>query len=113
MVYYTNDSFSIINLDKINWDENLEFHSKQNLIITEKIIRKYQDNVNWFELVKNIDLSEKFLVDLENKLKLKHIALYQKISESFIIKFKNNLPWDRLIKNNKIDLSESFKKFYT
>ena len=97
-----------INSDNIIWDQNTELHSIHNTVFSEKIIRKYQDHVNWFEIVKNYDLSEDFILEFRNKLKLKHIALYQKISEDFIIKFKSNLPWDRLIKNDKIKMSESF-----
>ena len=75
-----------IKSDNITWNQDIELHSIHNTVFSEKTIRKYQDHVDWFEIVKNYDLSEDFIFEFRNKLKLKHIAFYQKISDRHLKK---------------------------
>ena len=78
--------------------------------LTEEVIEKYKDFIDWSCITKYQKLSENFIEKHKDKLSKGHIFECQKLSENFIERFpnKNAVDWFNIAKFQK--LSERFIK---
>ena len=77
--------------------------------LSEGFIKKYQDKVIWYCVVKGQKLSEEFTEKFQNKLEWRYILIYQKLSERFIEKYKDKVDWRDVVKYQ--NLSGEFIEF--
>ena len=93
----------------INKLENNEWIDKvvlsREYLLSEKIMRKYQDKLDWNIVSMFQILSEDFIREFQDKVNWFHISHYQKLSESFIKEFQDKIEWV-FIRSKKV--SESF-----
>ena len=68
----------------IYWDN---ISKDEELELSEDFIREFQDKVNWTWISKYQKLSEDFMREFQNKLYWPYISIYQKLSEDFIREF--------------------------
>lgn len=68
----------------IYWDN---ISKDEELELSEEFIREYQDKVNWIWISKHQKLSEDFMREFQDKLYWPYISIYQKLSEDFIREF--------------------------
>ena len=75
----------------------------------EKIIKEFQDKINWNYISANQKLSESFIREFQDKISWYWISKYQKLSESFIKEFKNKIDWNWINENKKIIKTEKLQ----
>ena len=68
----------------IYWDN---ISKDEELELSENFIREFQDKVNWTWISKYQKLSEDFMREFQDKLYWPYISIYQKLSEDFIREF--------------------------
>lgn len=74
--------------------------------LSEDTIRKYQDKVDWTQVVINQKLSENFMREFQHKLDWSAISFHQDLSEDFIREFYYKVDWNSI--SRKKNLSENF-----
>ena len=103
----------------IDWDKTLnEFLSKcflkelsdpsDYISLYKEIfeILKFNNNINWYYISENQELSENFMRIFSDKLNWQNIAKFQILSEEFIREFQDKLDWYNISKYQ--ELSENF-----
>ena len=74
--------------------------------LSEEIIEKHADEVNWKHISTYQKLSEKFIEKFADKVNWHSICMYQKLSEQFIEQFTDKVDWNYISMDQK--LSENF-----
>ena len=91
----------LISLDEINW-----INVSRNIQLSEEFIREFQDKFDWKSISINQKLSEDFIREFQNRVNWDYISEYQKLSEDFIREFQNKVDWYVISRCQK--LSEDF-----
>ena len=92
-----------------NFDWNY-FNIYNNPNFNNYIIEYFKNNqINYFEVCKNIELTEFNLKFLDNKINWNGISLNDKLNESFIDKYKNFINFDSVCKNENISFEYLIK----
>jgi hypothetical protein len=87
--------------------KNLIETSKWGLIslnydLTEKFIRKYQNEVNWFYITEYQKFSEEFIREFQDKIHWNRILKFKKLSDELIRDFADKVDWVNFVKYQKV-----------
>ena len=88
-------------MDDVDW-----FDISVNSELTEEFIREYQNEVDWYYISINQKLSKDFIREFSDKVDWEEISVHQQLSESFIRENKDKVKWGCISMFQK--LSESF-----
>ena len=86
--------------------EDINWNTISRKPLSEKFIREFKNNVNWYNISMFQQLSENFIKEFQNEVDWDCISKHQKLSEDFIIEFQNDVRWYYISKLQK--LSENF-----
>ena len=88
-----------------------------NLKEAEKFLDSHKvREVDWYDIISNVDLSEKFIRKYMERFQWLDICAEQKLSESFVREFKDFVKWEAYLNNirNKFSLDFIYEmKHYT
>ena len=87
--------------DKVDWDTISTFQK-----LSEGFIREFADRVNWDSISEFQKLSEGIIKDFADKVNWREISIHQNLSEGFIRDFADKVNWEYISLIQ--DLSEPF-----
>ena len=107
-----NDVFVYRNFDNWSWsDRTSDEYVDINNLDLEKFIKEHPQRIQWVHLIKNQELSEKFIDKYFNKLwnwDEKGLLTYQNLSEYLLEKYKDkfdDLDWSIIAGKQKLSLN--------
>lgn len=81
--------------------------------LSNEFIQVHKDELKWNDISSCTNgLSESFIAKYYKKVNWHYISKYQTLSETFIAIFSEYVDWENLQQNNKVKLSEKFRKRY-
>lgn len=65
--------------------------------LSNRFIRTFSDNIDWFYISKFRTLSEDFIREFKDKVYWPYISKYQELTEDFIQEFKDQVYWPEIV----------------
>ena len=90
----------------LNNNEEKEWKDISKILLSEDLVRKFRNRVNWGYISYFQKLSEEFIREFRNRVVWKCISSYQKLSEEFVREFRDSVDWKHIFYYQ--ELSEDF-----